>query len=64
MGDVVAAQFNDNGPVACCPECGGTSWNLNLNGFEQRWDKITGAQCIGCGFLVDWVSVEISRPES
>lgn len=65
MADVVAAEFTQDGPVACCPDCGGTSWRLNLNGFDQRWDKITGAQCLNpdCGFLVDWISVEIERED-
>ena len=60
MGDVVAVEFSEY-PVACCPECDGTAWELPLNGFEQRWDKITGMKCLGCGFLVDWVSVELDR---
>lgn len=58
MGDLVAAQFTENGPVAACPECGYDQWYLNLNGFQQRWDKITGSECGNCGFIIDWFYCE------
>ncbi|GAG98931.1 unnamed protein product [marine sediment metagenome] len=57
MGDLVAAIFTNHGPIAMCPTCEATDWNIKLNGFEQRWDKITGCECANCGLTVDWVSV-------
>jgi hypothetical protein len=58
MGDLIESQFNTDGPVAKCPNCGDTRWFIRLNGFEQNWDKIIGTECFYCGFLIDWMKAE------
>ena len=47
---------------ATCPECGSTAWFLRINGLGDSWDKLTGSECMDCGFLIDWI--EVSRNES
>ena len=45
---------------AKCPDCGGTSWGLLLNGLGDGWDKITGTECLNpdCGLELDWIQVD------
>jgi hypothetical protein len=43
---------------ATCPECDGQAWLLPVNGYGDEWDKITGSECAGCGYIIDWVTVK------
>ena len=43
---------------AKCPECNGTSWGLLLNGVGDGWDKLTGSECLKCGWISDWIRVD------
>lgn len=58
MGKVVEVQFTNYGPVALCPECGCTKWNILLDGFGDVWKNVVGTACSDCEFTVDWISAE------
>ncbi len=41
-----------------CPECGCFTWFLKVDGLGDKWKNITGTECSGCGYTVDWIFVK------
>jgi len=47
-------------PVATCPQCGGQTWFIHVNGFYDDYDKIIAHECSECGHWVE-IQVEIIK---
>ncbi len=41
-----------------CPGCGCKEFALRVDDAGDRWSKILGTECLGCGALINWCVVE------
>lgn len=58
--EIINWEDHQPGPVATCPECGGTEFHIRLDGYGRNWKKLLGTACTNpdCGDIINWVSKE------
>ena len=64
MGKIFQWEDYQPSPVAQCPECGGTTFHIRVDGYGNNWKNLIGTECEDCGGLIDWSPCENNEERS